>query len=106
MKGDVMKNKELDELEEKWNEIGRIPEKVAGGKEAQKKEILKKLVISTESPEKYNLSEPELDERFNHYLQIQRANNNHKRNRLIGVLMVIITAGILVATILIAMFKD
>ncbi|MBA7650478.1 hypothetical protein ES703_58284 [subsurface metagenome] len=101
-----MKNKDLDELEEKWDAISRMPEKGAGSKEAQKKVILAQLGISTLSPEGYNLSEPRLDENFRNYLQTQRAKNNDKRNFWVCVLGVIITAGILVAMILIAIFKD
>jgi len=74
-----MKNKELDGLEQEWNAISRMPEEGAGSKEAQKKEILARCGISTLSPEGYNLSEPQLDEKFVNYLQTQRAKNHSER---------------------------
>ena len=97
-----MKTKELDKLEQKWNEISSITEKGAGDKEHQKAEILKRHGISSLAPEGYNLSEPELDTRFNDYLHAQREKNNHRLN----FWLVIVTVGILVAMVLIAIFKD
>ncbi|MBL7107045.1 MAG: hypothetical protein ISS77_05515 [Phycisphaerae bacterium] len=97
-----MKTKELDKFEQKWSEISRIIEKGAGNKEHQKAEMLKQHGISSLAPEGYNLSEPELDTRFNDYLHTQREKNNHRLN----FWLVIVTAGILVAMVLIAVFKD
>ena len=101
-----MKNKEIDKLEQQWDAISRMPEKGAGSKEAQKTAILTRCGISGLSPEGYNLSEPVLDEKFRDYLQTQREKINSERNFWLKVLGVIIAAGILVAMILIAVFKD
>ncbi|MHC4458258.1 MAG: hypothetical protein ACYS0I_14460 [Planctomycetota bacterium] len=91
-----MKNKEL---KKKWKAISTMPERVAGEKEAQKKVILTQLGISIEE---HNQNEPKLDEKFENYLQTRRATIN----LWVGILGAIVAMGILVAMLLIAIFKD